>query len=94
MRWWGTRRDGDGDTRRTQEAPRRANLFEAATDYVVACVGNDERAKEAAEAHVDPGAMMFGVSELARRAIVALAADRDTTPDAVARALLGLPART
>jgi hypothetical protein len=32
------------------------------------------------------------VSELARRAVVALAADRDTTPEAVARALLGLPA--
>ncbi|QNS07591.1 hypothetical protein [Streptomyces xanthii] len=71
---------------------RRHNLFEAAAVYVAArAEGDQERAEEAA-AWVDPGALAFGVDELARRAVIALARERDASPREVARSLLGLPA--
>ena len=41
---------------------------------------------------VSPEALSFGVNELACRAVIALARERDESPRAVARALLGLPA--
>lgn len=40
---------------------------------------------------MSPEALSFGVSELACRAVVALARVRDESPGAVARDLLGLP---
>ncbi len=40
---------------------------------------------------VSPEALSFGVSELACRAVIALARERDESPRAVARTLLGLP---
>ncbi|MFJ9911098.1 hypothetical protein [Actinacidiphila glaucinigra] len=51
----------------------------------------DEQALEAASARVAPEALMFGISELARRAVVVLAQERGVPPRAVARSLLGLP---
>ncbi|MEU0333485.1 hypothetical protein [Streptomyces sp. NPDC006193] len=71
---------------------RRAhNLFEAAAVYVAArAVDDQDRIEEAA--WVSPEALSFGVSELACRAVVTLARERAQSPDAVARALLGLPA--
>lgn len=71
---------------------RRAhNLFEAAAVYVVARAEDDQERIEEAAAWVSPEALSFGVSELACRAVVALARERDEPPAAVARDLLGLP---
>jgi hypothetical protein len=41
---------------------------------------------------VSPGALSFGINELACRAVVALARERGRSPQSVARDLLGLPA--
>ncbi|MFH9086497.1 hypothetical protein [Streptomyces sp. NPDC017673] len=72
---------------------RRAhNLFEAAAVYIAARAEDDQDRIEEAAAWVSPEALSFGVSELACRAVVALARERDETPAAVARDLLGLPA--
>ncbi|MEU0005905.1 hypothetical protein ABZ079_16930 [Streptomyces sp. NPDC006314] len=72
---------------------RRAhNLFDAAAVYVVARAEDDEDRGEEAAAWVSPEALAFGVSELACRAVVALARERGESPAAVARDLLGLPA--
>ncbi|MEV4435736.1 hypothetical protein [Streptomyces sp. NPDC049555] len=70
---------------------RRHNLFEAAAAYVAACAENDhDRSLEAAR-WVSPEALSFGVNELACRAVIALARERDQSPQAVARSLMGLP---
>ncbi|MEU6590712.1 hypothetical protein ABZ923_16075 [Streptomyces sp. NPDC046881] len=71
---------------------RTHNLFEAAAVYVAARAEDDQDRIEEAAAWVSPEALSFGVSELACRAVVALARERDESPDAVARDLLGLPA--
>ncbi|MGW2742317.1 hypothetical protein [Streptomyces sp. NPDC001450] len=81
-------RAGATDTR-----DRRAhNLFEAAAAYVAACAEDDQDRIDEAAAWVSPEALSFGVSELACRAVIALARERDESPGAVARDLLGLPA--
>jgi hypothetical protein len=70
---------------------RRAhNLFEAAAMYVVARAEDDQDRIEEPAAWVSPEALSFGVSELACRAVLALARERDESPAAVARDLLGL----
>ncbi|MEU2713235.1 hypothetical protein [Streptomyces sp. NPDC007205] len=83
------------DSTQTQPAgtrERRAhNLFEAAATYVVARAEDDQDRIEEAASWVSPEALSFGVSELACRAVVALARERDESPAAVARHLLGLP---
>lgn len=71
---------------------RPHNLFEAAAVYVSARAEDDQERVEEAAGWVPPEALSFGVSELACRAVVALARERDTSPAAVARELLGLPA--
>lgn len=71
---------------------RHHNLFEAAAAYVAACAEDDQDALEEAAAWVSPEALSFGVRELACRAVIALARDRDESPSAVARELMGLPA--
>ncbi|MCX5395114.1 hypothetical protein ABZY68_09015 [Streptomyces sp. NPDC006482] len=75
-------------------APPRArqghNLFEAAAVYVTACAEDDQVRAEEAASRVSPGALSFGVTELACRALIALARERDESPGAVARSLLGL----
>ncbi len=70
---------------------RTHNLFEAAAVYVAARAEDDQDRIEEAAAWVSPEALSFGVSELACRAVVALARERDESPAAVARDLLGLP---
>ncbi|OLZ72285.1 hypothetical protein AV521_09130 [Streptomyces sp. IMTB 2501] len=71
---------------------RRAhNLFEAAAAYIVARADDDQERMEEAAAWVSPEALSFGVSELACRAVVALARERSESPAAVAHDLLGLP---
>ncbi|MEU0441029.1 hypothetical protein ABZ202_14870 [Streptomyces sp. NPDC006186] len=70
---------------------RPRNLFEAAAVYVSARAADDQDRVDEAAGWVSPEALSFGVSELACRAVVALARERDTTPAAVARELLGLP---
>jgi len=71
---------------------RTHNLFEAAAAYVSACAEDDQDRIEEAAGWVSPEALSFGVNELACRAIIALARERDESPGTVARALLGLPA--
>jgi hypothetical protein len=71
---------------------RAHNLFEAAAVYVSARAEDDQDRIDEAAGWVSPEALSFGVSELACRAVVALARARDESPRMVARALLGLPA--
>nr|WP_229713762.1 hypothetical protein [Streptomyces fuscichromogenes] len=71
---------------------RRAhNLFEAAAVYVAARGEDDQDRIEEAAGWVSPEALSFGVSELACRAVLTLARERDESPARVARDLLGLP---
>ncbi|MFJ9719439.1 hypothetical protein ACIRPQ_26505 [Streptomyces sp. NPDC101213] len=70
---------------------RAPNLFEAAAAYVAACAEDDQDGMEEAAGWVSPEALSFGVNELACRAVIALARERDESPRTVARALLGLP---
>ncbi|MFC8918702.1 MULTISPECIES: hypothetical protein [unclassified Streptomyces] len=71
---------------------RQHNIFEAAATYVAACADDDQDRIDEAEGWVSPEALSFGVSELACRAVIALARERDESPQTVARSLLGLPA--
>lgn len=71
---------------------RSHNLFEAAAAYVSACAEDDQDRIDEAVGWVSPEALSFGVNELACRAVIALARERDESPRTVARALLGLPA--
>jgi hypothetical protein len=71
---------------------RTHNLFEAAAAYVSACAEDDQEQIDEAAGWVSPEALSFGVSELACRAVIALARERDESPHTVARTLLGLPA--
>lgn len=71
---------------------RTHNLFEAAAVYVSACAEDDQEQIDEATGWVSPEALSFGVSELACRAVIALARERDESPQTVARSLLGLPA--
>ncbi|NEC88412.1 hypothetical protein [Streptomyces sp. SID12501] len=70
---------------------RPHNLFEAAAVYVSACAEDDQDQMDEAVAWVSPEALSFGVNELACRAVIALARERDVSPRTVARELLGLP---
>ncbi|MFJ8109235.1 hypothetical protein [Streptomyces sp. NPDC096132] len=76
---------------RSGAGKRPHNLFEAAAAYVSACAEDDQDRIDEAAGWVSPEALSFGVNELACRAIVALARERDESPRTVARALLGLP---
>ncbi|MFF1697607.1 hypothetical protein ACFVXC_28990 [Streptomyces sp. NPDC058257] len=80
----------DDAVRSRQQRPH--NLFEAAAAYVAACAEDDQDRMDEATDWVSPEALSFGVSELACRAVIALARDRDESPTDVARTLLGLPA--
>ncbi len=70
---------------------RPHNLFEAAAVYVAACAEDDQDEMDEATGWVSPEALSFGVSELACRAVIALARERDESPREVACTLLGLP---
>ncbi|MEC4020365.1 hypothetical protein [Streptomyces sp. H27-D2] len=72
--------------------PRQRNLFEAAACYVAARAEDDEERSAEAASWISPEALMFGVDELACRAVIVLARERGESPREVARALLGLPA--
>ncbi|MFB7451768.1 hypothetical protein [Streptomyces sp. NPDC056194] len=73
--------------------PRQGhNLFEAAAEYVAACAEDDPARAEEAASRVSPGMLSFGVNELACRALIALARERNQSPSVVARSLLGLRA--
>jgi hypothetical protein len=71
---------------------KQHNLFEAAATFVSASVEEDQARIDEASGWVSPEALSFGVSELACRAVIALARERGESPQTVARALLGLPA--
>jgi hypothetical protein len=77
---------------RAKRPEKRAhNLFEAAAAYVSACAEDDQDQIDEAAGWVSPEALSFGVNELACRAVIALARERDESPRVVARSLLGLP---
>ncbi|GHE38430.1 hypothetical protein GCM10018785_05090 [Streptomyces longispororuber] len=81
-----------GAGRAPSDDKRSHNLFEAAAVYVAACADDDQEQIDEASGWVSPEALSFGVSELACRAVIALARERDESPSVVARTLLGLPA--
>ena len=83
---------GAQDGRRAEAGKRRHNLFDAAATYVSAYAEDDQDRMQEAAGWVSPEALSFGVNELACRAVVALAREREQSPRDVARALLGLPA--
>ncbi|GGT74377.1 hypothetical protein [Streptomyces lateritius] len=88
------RRAPDQSRTRPRKAPRGRrphNIFEAAATYVVGCVEEDQDQIDEAVTWVQPEALSFGVNELACRAVIALARERDQSPRTVARSLLGLP---
>ncbi|MGW1780603.1 hypothetical protein ACWCQQ_15880 [Streptomyces sp. NPDC002143] len=89
-----SRPDGEGrpDGASRAAGKRTPNLFEAAAAYVSACAEDDQDRIDEAAGWVSPEALSFGVNELACRAVIALARERDESPREVARALLGLPA--
>jgi hypothetical protein len=69
---------------------RQHNLFEAAATFVAASAEDDQDRMDEASGWVSPEALSFGVGELACRAVIALARERDESPETVARTLLGL----
>ncbi|MFD5189608.1 hypothetical protein ACFWMU_15920 [Streptomyces sp. NPDC058357] len=75
-----------------EDRHRQHNLFEAAATFVSASVEEDQARIDEASGWVSPEALSFGVSELACRAVIALARERGESPQTVARTLLGLPA--
>ncbi|MGA4847169.1 hypothetical protein ACOBQB_13230 [Streptomyces sp. G5(2025)] len=90
--WRVGKRDEDERTRGSAKRKRAHNLFEAAAVYVAAYAEDDQDGMDEAAGWVSPEALSFGVSELACRAVIALARERDESPRDVARTLLGLPA--
>ncbi|MEV4331619.1 hypothetical protein AB0K02_13920 [Streptomyces sp. NPDC049597] len=71
--------------------PPQHNVFEAAATYVAASVEDDWDRIDEAAGWVAPDALVFGINELACRAVIALARERNEPVEAVARGLLGLP---
>ncbi|MEW2163748.1 hypothetical protein AB0912_12220 [Streptomyces sp. NPDC007084] len=91
--WTAERPGGTARPAAAGEGARRGhNLFEAASAYVSACAEDDQERIDEAASRVSPEALSFGVTELACRAVIALARERDESPRTVTRALLGLPA--
>ncbi|MFD7405766.1 hypothetical protein ACFV7R_24515 [Streptomyces sp. NPDC059866] len=88
---WAGFREALRSERDSGEDKRTHNLFEAAAAYVSACAEDDQERIDEAAGWVSPEALSFGVNELACRAVIALARERDESPRTVARALLGLP---
>ncbi|MFE6667296.1 hypothetical protein ACFVFH_27500 [Streptomyces sp. NPDC057697] len=84
----GTRSSAPGK----EDRRKQHNLFEAAAAFVSASVEEDQARIDEASGWVSPEALSFGVSELACRAVIALARERGESPRTVARTLLGLPA--
>ncbi len=92
-KWLFIPRDHRGEAQPPRPRKERPhNLFEAAATYVAACAEDDQQKIDEAVGWVSPDALSFGVNELACRAVIALARERDESPRTVARALLGLPA--
>ncbi|GAA3292090.1 hypothetical protein [Streptomyces cinereospinus] len=89
---WAGFRESARAERKAGPDRRAHNLFEAAAAYVSACAEDDQERIDEAAGRVSPEALSFGVTELACRAVIALARERDESPRAVARTLLGLPA--
>ncbi|MBW5420203.1 hypothetical protein GKQ77_01285 [Streptomyces sp. BG9H] len=92
-KFWRAGKGAEGERpQATDKRKRPHNLFEAAAVYVAACAEDDRDQMDEAAGWVSPEALSFGVSELACRAVIALARERDESPRDVARTLLGLPA--
>ncbi|QIP83022.1 hypothetical protein GLX30_01785 [Streptomyces sp. Tu 2975] len=78
-------------TKAPEPSVRQHNLFEAAATYVTASIEDDDDRLDEAAGWVAPDALVFGVNQLACRAVVALARERNEPVEVVARGLLGLP---
>ncbi|WP_328869698.1 hypothetical protein OHT76_06020 [Streptomyces sp. NBC_00287] len=89
---WGRVLDAWRTESHADQDGRTHNLFEAAAAYVSACAEDDQERIDEVAGWVSPEALSFGVNELACRAVIALARERDESPRTVARNLLGLPA--
>ncbi|WP_234378242.1 hypothetical protein [Streptomyces peucetius] len=76
---------------KAHEHSRQHNIFEAAATYVTAAIEDDDDRLDESAGWVAPEALMFGVNELACRAVTELARERNEPVEAVARRLLGLP---
>ncbi|MFJ8853020.1 hypothetical protein [Streptomyces sp. NPDC102437] len=76
-----------------EDRRKQPNLFEAAATFVSASVEEDQARMDEASGWVSPEALSFGVSELACRAVIALAHEHGESPQTMARTLLGLPVR-
>ncbi|MFF7575847.1 hypothetical protein OG963_06260 [Streptomyces sp. NBC_01707] len=87
-----SRKGGLSAPPREEHRRKQHNLFEAAATYVSACAEDDQDRMDEVSGWVSPGALSFGINELACRAVVALARERGRSPQSVARDLLGLPA--
>ncbi|MGY4737866.1 hypothetical protein [Streptomyces sp. ATMOS53] len=85
------RPDGASGAGGKRTGKRTPNLFEAAAAYVSACAQDDQDGIDEAAGWVSPEALCFGINELACRAVITLARERDESPRTVARTLLGLP---
>jgi len=83
-------RSGRKSAAPTAPVRRQHNLFEAAATFVAASAEDDEERMDEASGWVSPEQLSFGVSELACRALIALARERGESPQTVARELLGL----
>lgn len=92
-KFWRADKPADERGVHTAGEPKRThNLFEAAAVYTAACAEDDQDEMDRARQWVSPEALSFGLSELACRAVIALARERDQSPHDVARSLMGLPA--
>ncbi|MFD9390038.1 hypothetical protein ACFWBB_04625 [Streptomyces sp. NPDC060000] len=89
--WPGPGGEGRSERGSRGGGKRPHNLFEAAAAYISACAEDDQEGIDEAAGWVSPEALSFGVNELACRAVIALARERDESPRVVARELLGLP---
>ncbi|MFD5766152.1 hypothetical protein ACFWIN_10060 [Streptomyces sp. NPDC127049] len=87
------RASGDGAAPPARAGRQGHNLFEAAAVYVAACAEDDQDRIDEAATWVSPGQLTFGVNELACRAVLTLARERNQTPETVARSLLGVKDR-
>ncbi|MFF2777199.1 hypothetical protein ACFVU3_20105 [Streptomyces sp. NPDC058052] len=84
------RASGDGAAPPARTGRQGHNLFEAAAVYVAASAEDDQERMDEAATWVSPGQLTFGVNELACRALLTLARERNQSPEAVARSLLGV----
>jgi hypothetical protein len=71
-----------------RRAARDRRALQAAGAYVSACIAGDEERMEEASAGLEPFRFEWAVAEVARRAVTALARERQMHHDAVLQTLI------